>query len=95
MAQFVEPPRKGEVMGNAVVAKPVPFSRLRAVQMAGADGDSVAVVDAMCDIVRDYVTLEGGDAIDTSALSTAAIQKLYLFATDVGGGSVADFTPSS
>ena len=34
--KFIEPPRTGKVMGNDVVAEPVPFERLRAVQAAGA-----------------------------------------------------------
>ena len=92
MGMFVEPPRSGKVMGNDVIAKPVPFDRLRAVQEAGASGDGVATVEAMQSIIRDYVTLADGSAVDVSELSGAAIQKLYAFATDLQAGSAADFT---
>ena len=92
MAKFVEPPRTGKVMGNDVIAQPVPFERLRAVQEAGASGDGVATVEAMQSIIRDYVTLADGSAIDVAELSGAAIQKLYTFATDIQPGSAADFT---
>lgn len=92
MAKFVEPPRTGKVMGNEVTAKPVPFERLRAVQEAGARGDGVEVVERMIDVIQEYVTLADGSAIDVAELSGAAIQKLYMFATDVSGGSAADFT---
>jgi len=92
MAKFVEPPRSGKVMGNEVTAQPVPFERLRAVQAAGVAGDGVATVEEMIGIVRDYVTMADGSSIDTSELSSAAIQKLYLFATDMQTGNAADFT---
>lgn len=92
MAKFVEPPRAGKVLGNDIVAQPVPFDRLRAVQAAGAAGDNVAVVEEMIGIVRDYVTLADGSPIETGTLSASAIQKLYMFATDMQAGSAADFT---
>lgn len=92
MAKFVEPPRTGKVLGNDVVARPVPFDRLRAVQAAGASGDNVAVVDEMIEIVRDFVTLADGSPVEVGTLSASAIQKLYMFATDMQTGSAADFT---
>lgn len=92
MAKFVEPPRTGKVMGNDVIAQPVPFDRLRAVQEAGAAGDGVATIEAMQGVIRDYVTLADESAIEVAELSGAAIQKLYMFATDVSGGTAADFT---
>ena len=92
MGMFQEPDRTGNVMGNAVVARPVPFARLRAVQAASGDGDPLAIVSEMCGVIRDYVTLADGSAIDTDGLSGAAIQKLYAFAVDMSGGGAADFT---
>ena len=92
MLKFIEPPRTGKVMGNDVVAEPVPFERLRAVQAAGASGDGLAVVDEMVGVVRDFVRLADGSEVDVSALSGAAIQKLYMFATDMQAGGAADFT---
>jgi len=92
MMKFVEPPRKGKVLGNDVEAKPVPFERLRAVQAAGANGDGLAAIDEMITIVRDYVTLADGTPIEVGELSSAAIQKLYLFAADMQAGGAADFT---
>ena len=92
MSKFVEPPRSGKVMGNEVTAQPVPFERLRAVQAAGASGDGLAAVEEMIGIVRDFVTLADGSPIDVAELSSAAIQKLYLFATDMNAGGAADFT---
>lgn len=92
MGMFKEPDRTGTVMGNAVTAKPVPFARLRAVQEAGASGDTLAIVHEMCGVICDYVTLADGTTIDTDALSGAAIQKLYAFAVDMSGGGAADFT---
>ena len=92
MGMFKEPDRTGTVMGNAVVAKPVPFTRLRAVQEAGASDDPLAIVHEMCGVICDYVTLADGTTIDTDALSGAAIQKLYSFAVDMSGGGAADFT---
>ena len=92
MGMFEEAPRSGNVMGNAVVARPVPFARLRGVQEAANSGDTVKTVAAMCDVIRDYVTLEDGSAIDTEQISGAAIQRLYAFAVDMSGGGAADFT---
>lgn len=92
MGMFVEPPRSGKVMGNDVIAKPVPFDRLRAVQQAGIAGDGLEVVERMIDVIQEFVTLGDGSPIDTSQLSGAAIQKLYAFATDLQAGSAADFT---
>ena len=92
MLKFVEPPRTGKVMGNEVQAKPVPFERLRAVQAAGVSGDSIGAVEEMIGIVRDFVTMADGSPIDVGELSSAAIQKLYLFATDMNAGGAADFT---
>lgn len=92
MGMFQEPDRTGTVMGNAVVAKPVPFARLRAVQEAGTSGEPLAIVEAMCGVIRDYVTLADGSAVDVDALSGAAIQKLYSFAVDMAVGGAADFT---
>ena len=92
MGMFKEPDRTGNVMGNAVVAKPVPFDRLRAVQQAGSEGDGLEVVDRMIDVIQEFVTLGDGSPIDTSQLSGAAIQKLYAFATDLQAGSASDFT---
>ncbi len=92
MAKFVESPRTGTILGNEVIAKPVPFEKLREVQSAGAEGDGVATIEAMCNIIREYVTMADGDSIDTAELSAGAIQKLYMFATDLGDKSVADFT---
>lgn len=92
MAKFVEPPRTGKVMGNDVVAQPVPFDRLRAVQEAGMAGNGVETVERMMDVIKEYVTLADGSAIAVGELSGAAIQKLYTFATDIQPGSAADFT---
>lgn len=92
MSKFVEPPRTGKVMGNEVQARPVPFERLRAVQSAGASGDGLGAVDEMIGVVREYVTMADGSPIDVAELSGAAIQKLYLFATDMNAGGAADFT---
>ena len=92
MGMFQEPDRTGNVMGNVVVAKPVPFARLRAVQAASGDGDPLAIVSEMCGVIRDYVTLADGSEIDTDGLSGAAIQKLYALAVDMSGGGAADFT---
>ena len=93
MAKFIEPPRKGKVMGNAVMAKPVPFERLREVTSRSAgDETGISVVEGMCGVIAEYVTLEDGSAIDTSELSPAAIQALYTFATEGGADGTADFT---
>lgn len=92
MSQFIEPPRTGTVMGNAVTARPVPFERLREVQSAGAaDESGVAAVEAMCAVIGEYVSLADGTPVDPAGLSPAAIQALYRFATGIDGG-VADFT---
>ena len=92
MAKFTEPPRTGTVMGNAVTARPVPFARLREVTSRSAgDETGVSVVEGMCGVIEEYVTLEDGTAIDTSELSPGAIQALYKFATE-GTGGAADFT---
>lgn len=92
MARFTEPPRTGTVMGNAVTARPVSFERLRAIHDAAqGDPSGVAVVEAMCDVVSEFVTLQDGSPIDATALSPAAIQALYKFATE-GTGGAADFT---
>ncbi len=90
--KFTEPPRTGTVMGNAVTARPVPFARLREVTSRSAgDETGVSVVEGMCDVVSEFVTLEDGSPIDATALSPAAIQALYKFATE-GTGGAADFT---
>ena len=92
MAKFIEPPRTGKVLGNAVTARPVPFARLREVTSRSAgDETGVSVVEGMCAVIEEYVTLEDGTAIDTSELSPGAIQALYKFVTE-GTGGAADFT---
>ena len=68
------------------------LERLRAIHDAAqGDPSGVAVVEAMCDVVSEFVTLEDGSPIDATALSPAAIQALYKFATE-GTGGAADFT---
>lgn len=90
--QFVEKNRAGEVLGNRVTAKPVPYARMLAIEAARAGGDNLAVVREMCGIIRDFVTMEDGTPIDADSISTAAITELFAFATDLRAEGVGDFT---
>ena len=92
--KFTERSRSGEVLGNKVTAKPVPYARMLAIESARGDGDSLAVVREMCGIIRDYVTMEDGTPIDADDISTAAITALFSFATDMRAEGVGDFTPT-
>lgn len=89
--KFVEQEKTGTVLGNEVKAAPVPYSRLRKVDLAQKSEDYASVVAEMCGIIADFVTMSDGEKIDTDALSSSAIQELFKFATGLGA-SVADFT---
>lgn len=89
---FVEKARKGEVMGNKVVARPVPLALAR--ECLAADSDA-ARIDALAKIVDACVTMEDGSRINSAEISVAAIGELGAFAlgsSDGGAESVADFT---
>lgn len=90
--KFCEPEKSGSVLGNKVVAKPVPYARMLAIEEARAGGDSLAVVREMCGVVRDFVAMEDGTPIDVDGISTAAITALFAFATDLRAEGVGDFT---
>lgn len=90
MSKFVTPDRKGEVMGNAVVAKPVPYKVISDIQRKTADG-TMSELDAMCNVVAGFVTMDDGEPINTDELTVDAIAALFTFATEVKK-EVADFT---
>lgn len=90
MSKFVTPDRRGEIMGNAVVAKPVPYRVIREIQQNTANGTETEL-EAMSKIVAGYVTMSDGEAINPDELTVDALAALFTFATEVKK-EVADFT---
>lgn len=88
MSKFIEKARAGEVMGNRVVCKPVPFR----LAMDGMNATTDAArIEALAKVVEACVTLEDGTPLKADELSVAAIAELGSFALG-GGGEIADFT---
>lgn len=90
--KFVEKDKTGEVLGNKVTAKPVPYARMLAIETARADGETLRVVQLMCETVRDFVAMEDGTPINVDEISTDAITALFGFATSARAEGLGDFT---
>ena len=88
MGKFIEKSKRGEVMGNVVVCKPVPFALALAGMTAETDAERI---QALAKVVEECVTMEDGERLVADELSVEAIAELGKFALS-GEGTVADFT---
>ena len=84
MGKFIEKSKRGEVMGNSVVCKPL--------ALAGMTAETDAErIKALAKVVEECVTMEDGERLVADELSVEAIAELGKFALS-GEGTVADFT---
>lgn len=86
--KFVEKNRTGEVLGNKIICKPVPFALALAGMTAESDTDRIK---ALAEVVKACILLEDGTPVDIETLSVSAIAELGAFAL-AGKGDLADFT---
>ena len=89
--KFIEADKVGEVLGNKVKAKPVPFRVLLELNTLQKSGEYEKVVQLMIDTVNQYVTMEDGEEINATLISQRALTELFNFATSAES-SFADFT---
>lgn len=90
--KFEEKERTGEVMGNKVIAKPVPFKLMAALNEAQRHNDDAGVVSTMVAVVSGFVKMEDGSDIDANEVSQKALGELFKFAVGTED-TLSDFTP--
>ena len=88
MGKFIEKSKRGEVMGNPVVCKPVPFALALAAMTAETHAERI---QALAKVVEECVTMEDGERLVADELYVEAIAEFGKFALS-GEGTVADFT---